>query len=269
MERREQTNLEAEAERIAARRADMRTPAVVRRAFLWRAEGGNLSRVCETGEAKLELKGSGRHGDRHNSTHTHTQVSALDSPLTLRAYLALEEAASPVLDGRWPSDDPRAMAEAFCTAWATVFPGRSIPDAKGLQDALELLHAEVERAFSTVMPMRFPRRPGDAVRAEQSDGLGWAARLIGRFVALGWRPDEVLDLPMDQLFILSAALYAQEGADCAGEDYRERETGERRAESGERSAVGAVDEGGDGEKAERGADKAQGNEKGEQELIHA
>ncbi len=240
MERREQTDLEAEAERIAARRADTRTPGVVRRAFLAR------------------------------------------SGLTLRTYLALEDAASPVLTRRWPSDDPRAMAEAFCTAWATVFPGRSIPDAEGLQEALELLHMAVERAFCTVMPMRFPRRPGDAVRAEQTDGLGWAARLVGRFVALGWRPDEVLDLPMDQLFILSAAVQAHEGADCAGEDYRERETGgeklkteilkgQETEDGGQRSAggfvaEGPVDHGEDGQDPQGGTDDAKGTEEDEQEL---
>ena len=157
----------------------------------------------------------------------------LGRAMTLRTYLALEDAASPVLSGDWPVDRPEAMAEAFCTAWATVFPGRSIPDAEGLQDAMAELQAAVRRSFSTVMPMRFPKVRGAAERTEAPDGLGWVARTVGRFVALGWRPEDVLDLPMDQLFILNAALAANEGADCAGEDYRERETGERRAETGD------------------------------------
>lgn len=182
------TALEQESERIAAARADTRTPAVVRRAML-------------------------RPG-----------------VLTLRRFLELEEAASPVLDGRWPRGNPAAMAEAFCTARAILFPGEDLPAADGLQSALSEMQAEVDRAFSTVMPMRFPRRPGDALVPPSPDGLGWVVRMLGRFVALGWKPADVLDLPMDQLFILRASLQANDGGECAGEDYRDRraETGGRK-----------------------------------------
>ena len=219
--------LEAAADDLAARRNDPRTPAIVRRAFL------------------------GERGSRVEGRGDESEGSARLPALTLRRYLALEEAASPVLDGRWPSGDPHAMTEAFCTAWATVFPGRSIPDAEGLQDAMAELQAAVRRSFSTVMPMRFPKVRGAEERAEAPDGLGWVARTVGRFVALGWRPDDVLDLPMDQLFILAAALAAHEGADCAGQDYREREGGEEsgdrkacppwRAETGEMGSAGGAD----------------------------
>jgi hypothetical protein len=170
--------LEAEADRVAALRADPRTPGIVRRAFV-------------------------RPG-----------------ALTLRRFLALEEAASPVLDGQWPTGDAAAMADAFCTAWGIVFPGREIPPAADLGTAIAELAAEVTRAFSTVMPMRFPRTPGAPARSEPPDGLGWVARLWARLVSAGLT--DPLDTPLDQLFILAAALSANEGADCAGEDYRER-----------------------------------------------
>ena len=169
--------LEAEADRAAALRADPRTPAVVRRAFL-------------------------RPG-----------------AITLRKFLALEDAASPVLDGRWPTDDAAAMAQAFCTAFAIVCPGRDIPPAADLAQAIGEMSAEVRRGFSTVMPMRWPRQPGADPAPAREDGLGWVARFIARFP---YPPDAVLDMPLDQLFILAAAMSANDGADCAGEDYRER-----------------------------------------------
>lgn len=176
--------LAAEADRIAALRADPRTPAVVRRAFL--RPGG----------------------------------------LTLRKLLALEDVESPVLDGRWPVDDAAAMSQAFCTAWEILFPGRDIPSAADLGVAINEMADEVARGFSTVMPMRFPKVGGDSA-PPSSDGLGWVARFVARFP---FPPDTTLDMPMDQLFILAAAQSANEGADCAGEDYRER--GVRSAEWG-------------------------------------
>jgi hypothetical protein len=142
--------------------------------------------------------------------------------VSLRQFLALEDAGSAVLDGRWPLEDAAALAEAFLGGWGIVFPGREVPPASELARAIGEMAAEVSRGFSTVMPMRFPRTPGSTPVHEPHDGLGWVARLVGRFVALGWKPDEVLDCPLDQLFILNAALQANEGADSAGEDYRER-----------------------------------------------
>lgn len=183
-------NLEAEADRIAALRADPRTPAVVRRALL--RPGG----------------------------------------LTLRKLLALEDAGSPVLDGRWPADDAAAMAQAFCTAWEILFPGRDIPPASDLGVAINEMADEVARGFSTVMPMRFPKVGGDSA-PPSSDGLGWVARFVARFA---YPPDLTLDMPLDQLFILAAAQSANEGAECVGEDYRER-----KAETGERKGSAAAD----------------------------
>jgi hypothetical protein len=58
------------------------------------------------------------------------------------------------------------------------------------------------------------------------------AGLAGAF-ALAWGvlfpglclpPAAVLDMPLDALFVLTAALSANEGAECAGEDYRERDS---------------------------------------------
>jgi hypothetical protein len=162
--------------------------------------------------------------------------------VSLRGYLALEEAGSPVLSGAWPVEDAGQMAEAFCAGWGIVFPERAVPPASELAQAIGEMAAEVSRGFSTVMPMRFPRTPGATPVHEPHDGLGWVARLLGRFVALGWKPDDVLDLPLDQLFVLNAALQANEGADSAGEDYRERkpESGKRKAETGDRKGSAVI-----------------------------
>jgi len=149
--------------------------------------------------------------------------------ITLRKFLALEDAASPVLDGKWPFEDSAAMAEAFCTAFAIVYPGEPIPEAKELSRAIDRMVQEVRRGFSTVMPMRWPRQHGADPAPAREDGLGWVARFIARFP---WQPDQVLDTPLDVLFILAAAQNANEGADCAGEDYRERDGGNLKAETG-------------------------------------
>ena len=109
------------------------------------------------------------------------------------------------------------MSQDFCTAWAIVFPEREIPPPSGIIPAIRELAAQVTQAFSTVMPMRFPRAAGaPPPTAAPPDGIGWLPRLIGRMGVAH------LDTPLDQLFILSAA--SLEGAECAGEDYRERET---------------------------------------------
>jgi hypothetical protein len=185
--------------------------------------------------------------------------------ITLRKFLALEDAASPVLDGRWPAEDPEAMAEAFCTAYAIVFPGEPVPPAAELSRAIERMVEEVRRGFSTVMPMRWPRQHGADPAPAREDGLGWVARFIARFP---YPPDQVLDTPLDQLFILAAAQNANEGADCAGEDYRERSV-EGRGSSVEGSAAVAFAENDeDGEHAEGRAEDAQNPDNNDGELKH-
>ena len=165
---------ELEADRIATLRADPRTPAIVRRAFL------------------------------------------RPSALTLRKFLALEDAASPILHGAWPFEDSAAMGNAFCTTHAIIFPDRAIPGPDRLIETISELTAQVEQGFSTVMPMRFPRQPGERPAMEPQDGIGWVARLLARMGVIH------LDTPLDQLFIIAAASSANEGAESFGEDYKER-----------------------------------------------
>jgi hypothetical protein len=130
-------------------------------------------------------------------------------------------------------------AAQFVTAWGIVFPGESLPSASQLEESMERMADAVIQAFGTVMPMRFPRTPGARPVHEPHDGLGWVARIVGRFVGMGWQTDDVLDLPMDQMFIFSAALQGNEGAECAGSDYREREVAGRKAETADRNGLAA------------------------------
>lgn len=171
--------LEAEAEAMARERADSRTPAIVRRAFL-----------------------------------------PPFGAITPRRLMELEEINSPLLLGQWPWDDPAAMAQAFCKAYAILFPGREIPPPSQMDVALLDMLGEVKRAFEAFMPMRSPSLPGVSLRTQTSDGIGWLPRLL----ALAHKnnlPDP-LDTPLDQLFILSAAVAANDGKECAGADYRDR-----------------------------------------------
>ncbi len=178
----QEISVEELSERIAARRADPRTAAVVRRAFL-----------------------------------------PPFGALTLRRYLALEEEGSPLLSGEWPWESAAAMAHAFCTAYAVLWPDRQVPGPEVLEQGLLEMVGEVKRAFAAMMPMRFPRSPGES-GSSAPDGLGWVPHLVARALTSGI--DGALDMPMDQLFILVAAMAANEGAECAGEDYRDREAAE-------------------------------------------
>ena len=168
--------LEAEADAIAERRADQRTPAVVRRALV-------------------------RPG-----------------PITLRKFLLLEEAESPVLSEQWPWQDAAAMAQAFCAAFEIIFPDRELTAPDRMLEGIEEMRAAAAQAVSTIMPMRFPRSPDAAPFVAPADGIGWAARMWAR---IGGHPAQ-LDMPMEQVFLLSAAMDANDGAECAGEDYRDR-----------------------------------------------
>lgn len=141
--------------------------------------------------------------------------------LTLRQYLALEDAASPVVVGRWP-DDAAELVQAFCIAWAIVWPGRDLPDADGMKKGMRDMRGLVERAFATAMEMRFPRPPGAPVSQDPPDGLGWVTRLLARYVRTGWAMADILDTPLDALLLLTAGMLSLDGAYSAGEDYRER-----------------------------------------------
>ena len=171
--------LEQEADAIAARRADPRTAAVVRRAFL--------------------------------------QPGAM----TLRKYLLLEEENSPILHGTWPWEDAAAMAQAFCRGHEILFPEHEVPGPDQLQDGLMLFQQEAERVVACFMPMRSPRMEGIPSR-QTHDGIGWVPRLLASAIKNGIPAP--LDLPLDQLHILTAAMAANEGMECAGEDYRDRLT---------------------------------------------
>ncbi len=145
--------------------------------------------------------------------------------LTLRQWLELEEAGSPVLSGQWPVGDAAEWAQRFCEAYAMVFPGRELPPPTEVAGGVREMEEATLRSFCTVMPMRFPQPAGVETRVPPPDGLGWVARLLGTFVAVGWQPAEVLETPLEVLFMLQASLAAHEGAESVGQDYREREEG--------------------------------------------
>lgn len=172
-------DLEALSDALAARRADLRTAAVVRRAFL------------------------------------------SSGALTLRKYLALEEAQSPVLTKQWPWEDAAAMAQAFCTAWEILLPQWKIPEPDKLGEGILHMSREVHRGFSTLMAMRMPVLPGSSVQPMRDDGIGWVPRLMAQAL-LANIPDPI-DIPLDRLFVLTAASRFNEGAECVGTDYKDRE----------------------------------------------
>ena len=168
------------ANEVAAKRADTRTPFVVRRAF--------LAPFCR---------------------------------LTLRGYFSLEELGSPLVTGKpWPFEDVGEMSRVFLGSYAVLFPDRKAPSANRIDEAMDEMWSQYNRAFSTWMKMKRPITPGALPPPSRNDGLGWQTHLIA--AALRNQIWEPLDLPLDQLFVLSAAGDFHEGMECAGEDYRDR-----------------------------------------------
>lgn len=171
--------LEAESERIAKLRADSRTPAIIRRAFL------------------------------------------RPSSLTLRKFLQLEEIDSPALTGKWSLTEPTQLSTEFIPAWEILFPDEEIPSPGKLGEGIKIIASAVAQGFSTIMSVRFPsfgRETAKTVPA--TDSIGWVALFLARF---NLPINQILDTPIEQLFVLSAAMSIREGADATGEDYRERE----------------------------------------------
>ena len=90
-----------------------------------------------------------------------------------------------------------------------------------MAEGLLLMMGEVKRGYAALMPMRSPELPGMTHQAQLSDGIGWLPRLLAQ--AMKNNLPSPLDMPLDQLFILSAAAAANDGKECAGADYRDRE----------------------------------------------
>jgi len=170
--------LEAASERLAALRADPRTPAVVRRAF--------LPPACA---------------------------------VTPRTYMQLEQISSPLAGGSWPMNDPEAMAVAVLGSWSILFGDRPLLPAEQVGEMIELMAAELVRAFSTTMPTKFPSS-GDSPELPKEDSIGWIPRLMAEAYEAGL-PDP-FEMPLDQLFVLLASSRVNAGAEATGRDYRER-----------------------------------------------
>ena len=143
------SDAEEYANEIAAKRADKRTPAVVRRAF--------LDPVC-----RLTLRG-------------YFALEEMNSPL--------------VTMGEWPWNDAAAMRQLFCGSYAVLFPDRKTPAPDQLVEALNDMIAEVNRGFSTMMSMRTPTMPGQSPSLPRNNGIGWQALLIASALKAGiWEP---------------------------------------------------------------------------------
>jgi len=191
--------LTAEADRLAALRADPRTPAVVRRALLAPA-------VTRFGSIEL-------------------------LPLTPYGWLQLEQIDSPALSGNWQAlcNDPAHLLQQLSET-LTILAQRPVPESELL--ALEpsripvliaAIAAVFARAHATLMPMRFPR-PSGLPETTTDDTFPWLPRLLVRLSAGLHQPiSHLLHQPLDQLHLYAAALASIEGATATGQDYRERE----------------------------------------------
>jgi hypothetical protein len=191
--------LTLEADRLAALRADPRTPAVVRRALL---------------------------------APPVTQISGIQlQPLTPHGWLTLEAIDSPALTGNWQPlcNDPARLLQTLRETLA-ILAQRPIDETEilalrpdQLPDLLRAIGTVITRAHATLMPMRYPR-PHGIPDTTTDDTFPWLPRLLVRLSAGLHQPiSHLLHQPLDQLHLFAAALASIEGATPTGQDYRERE----------------------------------------------
>lgn len=141
------------------------------------------------------------------------------SAVTIRRWLELEDAASPWATGRWPGDPADAM-RACAQAWAILWPGSHPPQP---EEAARLISSQISQAFCTALECRWPARAGDTRARAPHDATGWLARLLARLcAALSLTPDQALDIPLDQAFLLAAGWNLNDGMEPLGEDYHTR-----------------------------------------------
>lgn len=158
-------------------------------------------------------------------------VGALSiGPVTMLGWMRLEHAESPYLSGELPGGAPERMA-ALGAALGALDGGPAVAVLEVLspEQALEaeaVLTSRIEEAFSTVLRMRRPARPGARPDPEGGgdDGFGWWPRMLVMLVReLGMGLAEALRTPVCQVFALAATARSLDGWRPAEANYKERE----------------------------------------------
>jgi len=138
--------------------------------------------------------------------------------LTMQGAIDLEDARSPLLQGRLPEtvEQLRAAFDAF--GRLELDPTALFPDA-ALHLALLMRDAVVE-SFAMALPMR----ELGAASATSDDGFGrWLPLLACLVTQCGLSMEEALALPVGRAFALVAAMRRNDGWEVAGTSYALRE----------------------------------------------
>lgn len=136
---------------------------------------------------------------------------------TMQAWIDLDAARSPILQGLMPSNDDEIRAALVAFGWRGDDPLASTPDA--MTAACAEMAQAVHEAFALALPMD---REGS--QSLPADGFGDWLPLLARLVETFGSLERALACPVDQAFALRAAHLHNEGWRCAGEPYSARDT---------------------------------------------
>jgi hypothetical protein len=156
-------------------------------------------------------------------------------PLTLRAWLLLEQSGSPLLTGGsataldiWIAavtiQNPQSKIENSQDAIA--FAHQSGLSTEAMLDAIR---RAIQDAFSAAAELEFPQAEPTGRRLAiaappPTTGVGWALPLADAVCAeYGWGLDTVLDMPLQTLFALRAAAQIRKGAEWTGPSYEDQD----------------------------------------------
>jgi hypothetical protein len=140
-------------------------------------------------------------------------------PLTSRRWLRLEAAGSPFVDGDAP-DDPEERIMALVQAVRILADKPSFSAAAlvnvcppgQVEPLMRTVLTILARGWSTVLPMHQPPKPGEASGGRLADHIGTIPRLIANAMHnLGMSFESAMDMPLCQLFVLTAAAEALAG----------------------------------------------------------
>lgn len=143
--------------------------------------------------------------------------------LTMQAWIDLDAARSPILQGDLPEPDG-AVLEHYAAAFAAFGYTAATPGACEAEELILLgqkMIAAVREGFSMALRMT---PPGGAGTSPDRGGFGtWLPLLACLKTQLGFSLTEAMSVPVKQAFALIAAHRANEGWTVAGEPYQYRE----------------------------------------------
>jgi len=147
-------------------------------------------------------------------------------PVTLRSWFELEAARSPFIGHDWPEDRIETL-QAVCSAIAALgnpgFDQAALvakTSADDLPEVMATIREVVSLGTATALAMTTPGAKNNP--SDSYDPFGWPLRLLSFAITELHLPD-AMDIPLCQIFALTAANAFREGKVPKRHDYRSLE----------------------------------------------